>query len=392
MPYKIFLAHNYYQHGGGEDTVFVAEGKLLQEKGHEVIQYTESNDRIRSLKKVDIAAKTLWSFDSYKKISKILETHKPDIAHFHNTFPLISPSAYYACKHKNVPVIQSLHNFRFLCPAATFCRSGNICEECLKSFFALPGIRHKCYHQSSIQTATIATMLSFHKIMKTLQNQVDAFIVGTDFMRQKFIQGGLPGEKIFIKPNFLSSNTIPSARTDDFALFVGRLVPEKGVLTLLEAWKNLDIPLKIVGDGPLVNLVNSFLKDNPTQDVEYLGSLNLQTMRELLSRARFLVFPSEWYEAFPMILIDALMNSVPVVASKVGAAETVIENEVTGLHFVFGNPQDLRAKVQWAWNNPQKMEQMGKNARQEYERKYTSEINYKTTLNIYQHVLKQKSS
>jgi glycosyltransferase involved in cell wall biosynthesis len=387
MPIKILLAHNYYQQSGGEDLVFAAEGNLLREKGHDVIEYIEHNDRIRTMGRLDVALHTLGFRDSYKKVSYLLTKEKPDIAHFHNTFPLISPAAYYACYDHNIPVVQSLHNFRLLCPAATLYREGHICEDCLGKSIAWPGILHKCYHESHTQTAVISAMISTHNLLGTWGKKVDIYIAGTEFMRQKFILGGLPGEKIVVKPNFITVNNVQRGKTGDFALFVGRLVTEKGVQTLLKSWKSLKIPLKIVGDGPLQDMVIDFLKENRSLPVEYLGKLERKAVQSLLYKTRFLVFPSEWYEAFPMIIIDAFLSGVPVIASRLGAAEKIIENEFSGLYFDSGNSADLVTKVQWAWEHPLEMAQMGKNARHEYEEKYTADKNYEMLIDIYQHAI-----
>jgi glycosyltransferase involved in cell wall biosynthesis len=383
MSYKILLAHNYYQQSGGEDIAFAAEGKLLRENGHDIFEYIEYNDRIRTMSGFDVALNTLWSRYSYQKISILLAKEKPDVVHFHNTFPLISPAAYYACYDNNIPVVQSLHNFRILCPAATLYRDGHICEDCLGRSIVWPSILHGCYHGSHAQTSVIATMLSIHNLIGTWNNKVDIYIAGTEFMRQKFIQGGLPGEKIVVKPNYVTPNDGQKGNNNDFALFVGRLVTEKGVQTLLESWKSLRVPLKIVGNGPLQDLVIDFIKNNYSLPVEYLGKLERKTVQNLLYQARFLVFPSEWYEAFPMIIIDAFLSGVPIIASRLGAAEKIIRDGFSGLHFEPGNPADLAAKVQWAWEHPDAMAEMGHNARKEYELKYTAERNYDMLMDIY---------
>jgi len=383
MSYKILLAHNYYQQSGGEDIAFAAEGKLLREKGHDIIEYIEYNDRIHTMSGFDIALNTLWSRYSYQKISSFLAKEKPDVVHFHNTFPLISPAAYYACYDNNIPVVQSLHNFRILCPAATLYRDGHICEDCLGKSIPWPSILHGCYHGSPAQTSVIATMLSIHNLIGTWSNKVDIYIAGTEFMRQKFIQGGLPGEKIVVKPNYVTPNDGQKGNNNDFALFVGRLVTEKGVQTLLESWKSLRVPLKIVGNGPLQDLVIDFIKENDSLPVEYLGKLERSTVQNLLYQARFLVFPSEWYEAFPMIIIDAFLSGVPIIASRLGSAETIIRDGFSGLHFTPGDPADLAKKVRWAWEHPDAMAGMGHNARKEYELKYTAERNYDMLMDIY---------
>src|SRR5438309_3125924 len=253
---KVLLAHNYYCQPGGEDEVFIRESELLRSAGHEVLEYTANNNKIAedgTWMKARAAMRTFWAWDDMVGLRSLLRREKPDLAHFHNTFPLISPAAYSACQREGIPVVQSLHNARLICPAATFYREGRVCEDCLGRFMSWPGIVHACYHNSHLQTAVVAGMLAGHRILGTWQEQVDAYIVFTEFYRQKFISAGLPREKIFVKPHFLRTDPGMKQNVGDYALFLGRLTTEKGVRTLLEAFALLQnaIPLRIVGDGPL---------------------------------------------------------------------------------------------------------------------------------------------
>jgi glycosyltransferase involved in cell wall biosynthesis len=238
-----------------------------------------------------------------------------------------------------------------------------------------------------LQAATIAAMISIHRLLGTWRNKVDVYVAGTEFMREKFIQGGLPGEKIVVKPNFLTSNNRKKSDDKGFALFVGRLVTEKGVQTLLKSWMSLSAPLKIVGDGPLQDIVINFLNENRSLPVEYLGKLEQKAVQNLLNQARFLIFPSEWYEASPMIIIDAFMSGVPIIASRLGAAEKNIVDGFSGLHFNPGDANDLSVKVRWLWDHPEEAACMGQNARREYEEKYSPDKSYQMLLAIYQKII-----
>jgi glycosyltransferase involved in cell wall biosynthesis len=384
---KLFIAHNRYRYPGGEDEVFSRESELLRSAGHDVVEYVRHNSEISegsTLGKVKLGARTIWAWDSARELRSILRTEKPQVVHFHNTFPLISPAAYYACKDAGIPVVQSLHNPRTMCPAGTLYRKGQICEKCSGRVFPWPGVLHACYHNSHAQTAAVAGMLGLHRLLGTWQEQVDAYIVFTQFFRQKFIAAGLPPEKIFLKPHFLNSDPGMKCESGDYALFLGRLAPEKGIPTLLRAWRNLKhIPLRIQGGGPLEKDVHDFKQDKPW--VTTLPYLSRKECFDSIKGARFLVWPSEgYYETFGLVAIEAFACGTPVIASRSGAMQELVEDGKTGLHFEAGNPQDFAAKVEWAWSHPGEMEEMGRAGRQEFTSKYNAKRNYEALMEIYQ--------
>ena len=392
---KILAVHNYYQQPGGEDEVFEAETKLLREQGHEVVHYIDSNSRIDNMNYVSTAINTLWSSDTKGKIAEMIDATKPDIAHFHNTFLLTSPSAYYACKEAQVPVVQSLHNPRLLCPSANLYRNGSVCEDCVGKTFPMPGVVHGCYRNSRSQTAVVAAMLTLHRWLKTWQDKVDKYIVFTEFYKNKFIEGGLPSKKIALKPHFISPD--PECRKTgpgEYALFIGRLDKEKGIKTLMEAWRNLsDVPLKIRGGGDLQGYVEDFKEKNSLGNIEIVGRLSSKELFDLIKNARFLVWPSEgYYETFGLVAIEAYACGVPVIASRIGTLAENVKDGYSGLHFTPGDDKDFSSKVRWAWDNPEKMIEMGKNARNEYELKYTPEKNYRMLLEIYERTIEESKS
>ncbi len=387
---KIVLVHNCYQQQGGEDVVFTNEAALLRDHGHEVVEYTDHNDRIDDLGRLRLAAGTIWSRYSRKKISSLIKTHRPQVAHFQNTFPLISPSSYYSCQREGVAVIQTLQNYRLVCPSATLMRDGKVCESCLGKSFAWPGVRQRCYHASSIQTAVIATMLTTHRLLKSWNRQVDIYIALTKFARRKFIEGGLPAEKIVVKPNILSTDPGVGMENGNYTLFVGRLSPEKGIETMLVSWHHLkEISLKIVGDGPLMANVQEAAAQYKVPSIDILGACSRDEVLNLMRGCRFLVFPSVWYEGFPLTIAEAFACGVPVIASNLGAMAEIVKDGRTGLHFQSGDADDLAAKVEWAWSHSKDMYKMGREARREYELKYTAEKNYKMLMEIYQQAIER---
>jgi len=394
MTLKILLAHNYYQQSGGEDTVFTAEAALLRERGHTVIEYIEDNHRILTMKKVDVAIQTLWSQDSYLKISELIAAGKPDIVHFHNTFPLISPSAYYACQNAGVPAIQSLDNPRLLCPSATFFRDGHLCQDCMNKTPPWPSVLHACYHDSRLQTGVIASMLTLHRWLGTWEKKINFYLVATEFYRRKFIEGGLPEEKVILKPHFvaLDPGLEKNQRIGDYAIFMARLDPEKGVRTMLQAWRELSaIPLQIRGAGQLEQEVRDFIRTNGMHNIELVGRMTEKELDQFMRQASFLVWPSEgYYETFGMVAVECFAVGIPVIASKIGVMNEIVTDGVTGLLFTPGDPADLARKVRWAWEHPHEMAEMGGNARREYEEKYTAEKNYTMLMEIYQRAIATK--
>jgi glycosyltransferase involved in cell wall biosynthesis len=388
---KILMVHNSYQQHGGEDVVFDAERELLSARGHQLFLYKRHNDEIKHyglIEKASLSLRTLWAWDSLAEMRELIRHGQPDVAHFHNTFPLISPAAYYACREAGIPVVQSVHNARLICPAATFHRDGKVCVDCLGKKIAWPAIFHGCYHKSRMETGIVAGMLAFHSYLKTWDRLVDTYVVFSDFYRRTFVDAGFPAEKITVKPHFVAADPGQGHLSHDYALFVGRLAPEKGVLTLLEAWSRLKaVPLKICGQGPLMPQLNS------VPNMELLGHHGGQELRELFQGARFLVWPSEGYnETFGLVAIEAFACGIPVIASRIGVMAEIVRHGSTGLHFNPGDPNDLAAKVEWAWANPKEIARMGNTARVEYEQKYTADHNYEILMRIYHQASHFKSS
>jgi glycosyltransferase involved in cell wall biosynthesis len=388
---KILLVHNFYQQSGGEDVVFEQERRLLERKGHQVITYTRTNQEIEqfsSIRRAGLLKTIISASDSRHDIRTILRNERPDVVHTHNTFMLISPAIYEACADARIPVVQTLHNYRLLCPTVTFYRNGSICEECIEDSL-LSGIKHGCYRGSRATTAAVVAMLKFHQIVGTWSKKIDAYIVLTDFARQKFSDNGLPPDKLHVKPNFIDPDPGEREQAGNYALFVGRLSPEKGVSTLIEAWRLLkgSIPLKIVGEGPARSDVEEQAKKHGLEQVEFLGKLGRDEVIEAIKGARFVVVPSLWYEGFPMVLTESFACGVPVIGSRLGAMQELIDDGHIGLHFTPGDSSDLADKARWAWEHSSEMAAMGRNARRKYELEYGADANYRMLMNIYTSVM-----
>jgi glycosyltransferase involved in cell wall biosynthesis len=392
-PRKVLLVHNRYQLTGGEDEVYSREKALLLNQGHEVVEYIRDNAEIAKYgarQKAALIVRTTWAWDSYRELVGLLQREKPEVAHFHNTFPLISPAAYYACSSANIPVVQTLHNPRLLCPAATLFRDGSICEECVGRSFALPAVRHGCYQHSRSRSAVVASMLSTHQWLGTWRYKVNTYIASTEFYRRKFAETDIPPEKIVVKSHFVDADPGCTQLAGEYAVFVGRLAPEKGVPTLLAAWKKLgSVPLRIRGEGPLGDVVSLFV-NRSEGSTTLVPRLTRSGLFDLIKGARFLVWPSEgYYETFGLIAIEAFACGVPVIASRCGVMQEIVDEGRTGLHFTTGSAHDLAEKVGWAWSHPGEMRDMGRTARAEYEAKYTADRNYKILLNVYHQAIQE---
>ncbi len=341
---NVLLVHNFYQQAGGEDQTFADEARLLQEHGHVVRRLTMDNHAVDSLGKFKVARMTIWNEEAGQSVRQAIQESGAQVAHFHNTFPLISPAAYYAAHEAGAAVVQTLHNYRLMCVTATLCRDNRVCEDCLGKAFSWPGILHGCYRGSRAASAVVAALQAFHRFKKTWQRQVDVFITLSEFGRKKFIEGGLPPDKLLVKPIFSEPDPGVGIGEGDFAVFVGRLTPEKGIGLLLSAWPKIfaetGVKLKIIGTGPMRAAVETGAKAVP--GVEFLGRLESQKdVYDTMGAAKALVFPSLWYEGQPRTIVESLAKGTPVLASRLGSMPEMVAEGRTGRLFEAGQADDL---------------------------------------------------
>jgi glycosyltransferase involved in cell wall biosynthesis len=389
---KILLCHNHYQQRGGEDQVFDDEAWLLESRGHRVLKFTRHNDSVAELGRWQLARQTFWNRQVYQQLRALLRREQPDVMHCTNTFPLLSPAVYDAARDAGVPIVQSLHNYRLLCPNALFLRDGRVCEDCLGKSFAWPAIQHACYRDSRSATAVLAGMLTTHYLLGTWVNKVDRYIALSEFARAKLIQGGLPADKIAVKPNFAPMPPSPGTGAGQFVLFVGRLSPEKGISVLLEAWARLaeQVPLCIVGDGPQADAVRQAKRSDPR--IEWLGRCDSQQTLSLMAEAAMLVIPSICYEACPKALIESLAAGTPVIASRLGSMIEMVDDGRIGWHFPASDAAGLAELVARVWLKRHHLAGVRRQARQRFEQHYTPERNYQQLMQIYQSVLSQPAA
>lgn len=381
------LVHNYYQQRGGEDAIFEAEADLLEAHGHRVLRYTLHNDRIDAMSNVKRLAATLWNHRVYRELRAFIRDMRPEVAHFHNTFPLVSPAAYYAAQAEGVPVIQTLNNYRLACPGAYLLRDGKVCEDCIGKAIPFSAIRHGCYRDSPLATAAVVAMLAAHRALSTWDRQIDLYaLYMTDFSVDTFVRAGLPAEKLFVKPNFVDPDPGPGAGAGGYALFVGRLSPEKGIRVLVEAWGQVGtrLPLKIVGDGPLAPLAADAAARIP--GVEWLGRRPPEAVYALMQDAACLVFPSEWYEGLPRTIVESFATGTPVVASDLGAMSRLVVHGENGLHFAPGDAEGLARQVLALAAEPARLAVLRRGARASFEAHYTAERSYALLMEMYARV------
>lgn len=376
-PLRIIIVHCLYQLRGGEDSMSEAERDLLHSNGHEVILYQRRNSEILEMNKLRVAVQTLWSTQTYAEIRRLITGFRPDLIHVHNNFPLVSPSLYWAAHHSGVPVVQTLHNFRLLCAQAMFLRNDSPCENCLGRI-PWRGVIHRCYRGSASQSAVLVGMLAAHRWLGTYRSKVTRYIALNEFSRGKFIEGGLPADRIVIKPNFVDIEPAEE-RPRAGGLFVGRLSPEKGILVLMDALRHHPhIRLDAIGVGPL----EAAVVQHP--QIQAKGWHEPSWIYERMRHASYLVLPSLWYENFPRTMVEAFACGLPVIASRFGAMLELIEEGQTGLLFEPGSARDLADKIAWAEANPEAMRRMGINARRVYEARFTPQENYRQLMAIYQ--------
>lgn len=388
---RILLLHNYYQQRGGEDAVFESEAALLAQKGHAVETLVFRNSEINGFSdRLKAGINSLYSQNAARLFREKICSFQPDVIHVHNFFPLASPSIFTEARRYGIPTVMTVHNFRLICPGALLYRQGSVCESCVNKTLPWEGVLHACYRNSRLQSASVAMMSAFHKMSATWRN-IDRFICLTQFAKERLLNSslGLDPTNISIKPNFSfdpfveNSQKAPEQRSG--FLYAGRLSEEKGIATLLEAFRGSDLQLKVAGTGPLSRLVEEAAREN--SNITYLGFQEHPAVLELLKSARALILPSVWYENFPMIIVEALSAGTPVIASRMGGLPDIVEEGKNGFLFHAGDSQDLRKKLN-EMTEPEAF-RLGVQARRNYEEKYAPDINYQALIQIYESVVRK---
>lgn len=382
--FNVLMAHNYYKVPGGEDTVFHNEIKMLEKNGHKVTKYTRHNDEIKDgvLSKLRLGIDTIFSLKTYKEVKKLIDENNIDVVHVHNTLPLISPSIYYAARAKKVPIVQTIHNFRLLCPGATFTRCGEICEDCVSKGLE-QSLKHKCYRNSLSQTFIMYTMLKLHRIIGTY-DKIN-YITLTEFNKQKLSTLVKDESKIHVKPNFVEKREDIERTLEDYFVYIGRLDDIKGINFLVEGWKNIDknINLYIIGTGPEEEKLKHTISENKLSNVKLLGFMKREDAFKVIEKSRAIIVPSKCYEGFPMTIVESFSLGVPVIGSKLGNIESIVDDKRNGLLFTTNNKDSLKEVINKVFYDRVLNVSLGNNAYKIFKEKYTDEENYRSIEKIY---------
>lgn len=385
---KILQVHNYYRSSApsGEDAVARNERQLLEEHGVEVVRFEKFNDDIDKTTlpgRIALGLNTIWSRRSRVELLTLLREVKPDLVHIHSVYPQMSPSVYAACTEAGVPVVHTLHNFRYVCPAALLQRKDHPCEACL-GHWPWKALLHRCCRGSLAVTGALVGMICLMRLRGAFSREVNRFIAISEFARLRLVAGGLPAALIEVKPNFLPQAPLAVAgERENYAVYLGRLTREKGVQTLIQAWHDVKgLSLKVIGAGALRPELEALAADRDG-DVQFLGAQERDAVFALVGKAQFVVVPSECSETFGMVVIEAYACGTPVLVSRQGAlVEIVVEGE-TGLSFEAGNAAELAAQANLLAADPELAREMGRKAREIYLEKYTRETNFTRLMEIY---------
>lgn len=388
--YRILQVHNFYQIPGGEDVVVRNEKRLLEEHGHKVYTYYRSNAELKEggrLGKLCVPFTAIYSFKTVREVKKLIKEYQIDIVHVHNTLTMVSPSVFYAAFSCHVPIVQTLHNFRMLCPAGSFFRDNVICEECVQGGLKC-AVKHKCYRNSKLQSFVSAAVLKVHRVLGTYRKV--NFICLTEFNRNKLLALGdiVDAKKIFIKPNFTFAEGIEPSNVpeqEEYYLFAGRVEALKGVDIAIKAFEQIpDRKLYIAGTGPMMDEMQAYVNEHNIQNVKFLGYLQKEDMTEKFYHAKAVIMTSQCYEAFAMTIAEAYSYGVPVIAGRVGNMEGMVQEGVTGVKFTYNSSSDLAEKVK----EFEKLDRvtLKENAREFYQERLRPEDNYQKLMEIYESI------
>lgn len=375
---NVLQVHNKYKFEGGEDTVVANELKLLRDAGINVSTLYFTNEDVG-------AAAIIYNKTSAKRLTQAIKTFKPHIIHLHNLFYKASPSILIIAKKHNIPVVMTLHNYRLICPNAMFLREGKTCLLCKNKTFAHPAIVHKCFKNSYMKTALMASSLYTHNILGTWRDKVDRFIVLTPFAKKMFANSALEldDSNLVVKPNSTDDISVTKTNIRSGYVFVGRLSEEKGVHTLVEAFNKMpEVSLDIMGTGEL----ESDLKSIAHSNITFLGNVSHKKLKSKISSYKALIFSSIVFEGLPNSIIESFAAGTPVIASDIDNINDIVTHNYNGLLFKVGNPESLKETIRSF--NANTREEYYDNAKMTFIKNYTHKVNLDALLLIYQDLLK----
>lgn len=377
---RILLAHNRYQQPGGEDVVFEQEAKLLSESGHHVSKFTIDNDNIAGLaSKADTFLKVLDNRQVVEEFADQVTSFRPEIVHFHNFFPRLTPGAVAYVLERKLPTLQTLHNFRHVCASGMFLRRNSICQLCLNRPMRIPALIHRCYLHSSLATLAVTRVgRRFRQLFDSYPHHL-TLIALTSFARKQMIDDGYSPDQILTKPNSVPDTGVGPETRERRVVFVGRVSVEKGVDFLVKLANSIDATFEIIGDGPESERLRAIAPRN----VLFRGWLEHQEVLERIKGAAAVVVPSRWFEGFPMIVPEAFSTATPVIASRIGSLAEIVDDGISGMTREVDDYPSWTEVIQLLLDFPHIGRSLGQRARQVFEEKYTSQHNLRRLIEIY---------
>ncbi|MFM9873936.1 MAG: glycosyltransferase family 4 protein [Fimbriimonadaceae bacterium] len=387
---KVLQVHNRYVWSpGGEIGVLEAEAELLRNHGVEVEQYFVDNEsEISGLaNKIKTAKNIVWSSESLQNVRKAIKASKPDIVHVHNFFIHISPSVYKACNLENVPVVQTLHNFRTCCAAASLIRDNHTCQDCVGKF-PLPALKHKCYRGSLAATIPLVLMQQVNRWNGSFTQRCSGYICLSEFAKEIFTRSGLPGEKLYVKPNFATDHGASTKQRENKIVFIGRIVDEKGPHVLVDAWLKAQPEgwtCHILGEGDMKDDLMAKSKD--CNSLHWHGWVTKEEVEEFIQASKYVIMTSTCYEGFPLALAEALSYGTPAIVPNHGAMPEIMQTPEIGFAAEPSSPDDFAKVITHATQIPEEeWHARSIAARQRFEQNYTPEANFHALMEIYQKV------
>ena len=402
---KILNINKFYYRKGGSEAYYFALADLLRENNHEVIPFSMKDNKNYETKyskyfienisyenmgikeKAINGAKLIYSFEAKKKVKNIVNDNTPDIAHLHIFQHQLSPSILKEIKKNGTYVVNTVHDLKVICPNYKMLNEGEICEKCKSDKFI------NCFKSKCIKGSTVNSMLNTieaytHRILKSY-DYVDKFICPSKFYMNKFIEFGIPKEKVVHIPNFVDvSKFNPNYEHEDYFVYFGRLSEEKGINTLIKSMKYVNkSKLIIVGTGPIEKELKEFVVKENIKNVEFVGFKTGNELENIIKKSRFIVIPSEWYENAPMSIIEAMAYGKAVLGSNIGGIPEFIEDNHTGMIFNTKDEIDLASKINYLIDQEKQTIEMGKNARIRAEKLYDKTVHYEKIMDLYNQVM-----
>lgn len=396
---RVLVCHNYYARRSGEETVVEQEMALLRENGHQVELFSYDNADVEEgelAQRLSTGLRAIYSTGTQRDLRDYLRGKSFDVAHVHNTWGLMSPSVYRALWLEGLPVVKTVHNYRWLCPVATFYRDGHVCRDCAERIGGLVhSLLHRCYQHSLTGSTVAASRLLVNRdVLGIMRRYIDVIVVQNAFVRDLLVNYGLPAERMMVKGNFVKRARASPGMRGDYAVFFGRLEASKGLSTLLDAVELAGIPLRVFGQGPLAGWVMGRIAERFAADekVRYEGYVPLDDLIRGVEGSRAVIFPSEWYESYPITIVEAMAHGKPVIASDLGSIPSLVRHEVNGLLFTPGDAKDLANQISRLWGDEDLQRQLESGARATYEAEMTPEANYEKLLRIYETAIASRAA